>query len=73
MRRLAMHTTTISSFGERHSAHHWCAGFNEAHNVGGCGMERAEEITTLALDWLRRIRRAAWADRFPDQPAVATR
>ncbi len=58
MRRLGMHTTTISSFGERHSAYHWYAGFNEVHNVGGCGMERAEEITTLALDWLRRNGRA---------------
>jgi choline-sulfatase len=54
MRALGMHTATISSFAERHSAFHWYAGFNEVHNVGGLGYERADEVTAIALDWLRR-------------------
>jgi choline-sulfatase len=54
MRALGMHTVTISSFAERHSAFHWYAGFNEVHNVGGLGYERADEVTGVALDWLRR-------------------
>jgi choline-sulfatase len=47
-------TATISSFGERHSAWWWYAGFNEIINPGGHGMESAEEITPVALDWLER-------------------
>ncbi len=54
MRALGMHTATISSFAERHSAFHWYAGFNEVHNVGRLGYERADEVTAIALDWLRR-------------------
>ncbi|HZS14561.1 MAG TPA: sulfatase [Candidatus Dormibacteraeota bacterium] len=54
MRAVGMHTVTVSSFAERHSAFHWYAGFNEVHNVGGVGYERADEVTAVALDWLRR-------------------
>jgi choline-sulfatase len=57
MRRLhdaGLHTATISSFGERHSAWHWYAGFNEVHNNGWGGMENADEVEPLALDWIKR-------------------
>jgi|UniRef100_UPI0040496BEA choline-sulfatase len=47
-----LHTATISSFGERHSAWHWYAGFNEVHNNGCGGMENADEVEPLALDWV---------------------
>ncbi len=47
-------TATISSFGERHSAWHWHAGFNEVINPGRFGMERADEVVPLAIAWLRR-------------------
>lgn len=54
MRKVRIPSTTISSFAERHSAHHWYAGFNEAINIGMMGMERADQVTPLALDWLSR-------------------
>lgn len=54
LRDLGYHTTTVSSFGERHGCWHWYAGFNEIINPGKAGMESAEEVTGLALDWLRR-------------------
>ncbi len=51
-RKLGYHTATISSFGERHSAWHWYAGFNEVFNSGRGGNESAEEIFPIAKDWL---------------------
>lgn len=54
LRRCGMHTATVSSFGERHSALHWYAGFNEIINPGLNGLERAEEVSGIALDWLQR-------------------
>ncbi len=49
-----LHTATISPFGERHSAWHWYANFNEIHNTGKRGMERADEVAPIALDWINR-------------------
>jgi choline-sulfatase len=54
LRRAGMKTVTVSPFGERHAAWHWYAGFSEIHNPGKCGMERADEVAPLALDWLKR-------------------
>lgn len=54
MRRAGLHTASISTFGERHSAFHWYAGWNENHNVGKFGMEQAHEVEPVAVDWLRR-------------------
>jgi arylsulfatase A-like enzyme len=54
LQQLGLKTTTISPFGERHSAFHWYAGFNEMHNTGKGGMERADEIAPLAMDWIKR-------------------
>lgn len=54
LRQLGLKATTISSFGERHSAWHWYAGFNEIHNPGKMGLERADEVAPLALDWLKQ-------------------
>lgn len=54
LRRAGLKTATISSFGERHSAWHWYAGFNEIYNPGHNGMDRADEVTPIALDWLKR-------------------
>lgn len=45
-------TTMISPFGERHSAWHIYAGFTEIYNSGGGGMDRADQVEPLALDWL---------------------
>ncbi|HLV81873.1 MAG TPA: sulfatase [Chthonomonadaceae bacterium] len=61
LRQAGYHTATISPFGERHSAWHWYAGFNEVHNTGKGGMESAEEISPVALDWIARNgRRDGW-------------
>lgn len=54
LRQLGMKTATVSPFGERHSAFAWYAGFNEIYNTGKGGMESADEIAPVALDWLKR-------------------
>lgn len=54
LRKAGLYTATVSSFGERHAAWHWYAGFNEIMNPGFNGMDRAEQVTPYALDWLKR-------------------
>ncbi|MFZ0659768.1 MAG: sulfatase [Candidatus Binataceae bacterium] len=54
MRSVGMHTATISTFAERHSAYHWDAGFNEVINLGTMGIETADMVAPLALEWLAR-------------------
>lgn len=54
LRSKGFRTVTVSPFGERHSAWHWYAGFNEVYNPGHCGLEIADEVTPIALDWIRR-------------------
>ena len=54
LRAAGYKTATVSSFGERHSAWHWYAGYNEIYNCGKRGMEIADDVTPLALDWLGR-------------------
>ncbi|MBV8457100.1 MAG: sulfatase [Acetobacteraceae bacterium] len=54
LREAGHYTATISSFGERHSAWHWYAGFNEVINPGFLGMDRADDVVPVAVDWLRR-------------------
>jgi arylsulfatase A-like enzyme len=54
LRKAGMYTATVSSFGERHAAWHWYAGFNEIMNPGFNGMDRAEQVSPYALDWLER-------------------
>lgn len=61
LRNLGHHTATISSFGERHAAFHFYAGFNDVLNCGGGGNELAHEVAPLAIDWLNRNgRRDHW-------------
>jgi len=52
LRQLGYKTATISSFGERHAAWHWFAGWNEIYNPGKRGLESADEVAPIALDWL---------------------
>ncbi len=54
LRRAGLRTATVSPFGERHSAWHWYAGFNEIYNTGKGGMESAEEVAPVAIDWIGR-------------------
>lgn len=53
-RRAGLYTASISTFPERHSAWWFNAGFQEMHNVGKGGMESAEEVTPVALRWLKQ-------------------
>lgn len=54
LREAGFHTATVSSFAERHAAWHWYAGYHEIHNTGHEGMDRADQVTPLVLDWLQR-------------------
>lgn len=54
LRHAGLHTASVSPFAERHSAWHFYAGFSEMHNTGQCGMESAEHITPVVLDWIER-------------------
>jgi len=54
LRNIGLRTVTVSSFGERHAAWHWYAGFNEIYNPGFGGLDVADDVTPLAMDWLRR-------------------
>ncbi|MEC0242859.1 sulfatase [Paenibacillus dokdonensis] len=53
-RKAGMRTALVSPFGERHSAWTFYAGFNEIYNTGKSGMESAEEVTPVVLDWIER-------------------
>lgn len=52
LRQNGYRTAAVSSFGQRHAAWHWHAGFHEVRDCGGGGNEIAESVTPLALDWL---------------------
>lgn len=58
LRRAGYRTVTVSSFGERHAAWHWYAGYNEVYNPGKIGLESADEVSPFALDWLHRNARS---------------
>ncbi|AQQ70039.1 Choline-sulfatase [Limihaloglobus sulfuriphilus] len=53
-RRENMRTVLVSPFAERHSAFNFYAGFTEMYNTGKSGMESAEEVSPVALDWIKR-------------------
>jgi len=56
-RAAGMHTCSISPFAERHTANWFLNGLNEMHNhTGGGGMESAEHVTPVVLDWLEANR-----------------
>lgn len=54
LRAAGLHTVTVSSFGERHAAWHWYAGFSEIYDPGGRGNDHAHAVNALALPWLAR-------------------
>ncbi len=61
LREAGYYTATVSSFGDRHSAWQWYAGFNEVHSHNGRGHERADDIEPTAMDFLdRRGREDRW-------------
>ncbi len=61
LKRAGLHTVSVSSFAQRHSAFHWYAGLDEAYDVGQYGMEVADDVHAIAADWLtRRGREDDW-------------
>jgi len=54
LRNAGLKTITVSPFGERHSAWHWYANFSEIYNTGKGGIERGDEISPVAIDWIKR-------------------
>lgn len=48
------HTVSISTFGGRHGAWWFHAGLNEVYDIGFNGMESAEQVTPVVLDWIER-------------------
>lgn len=54
LRNRGFRTVSVSPFAERHSAWWFTAGLTESINPGKGGMESAEDITPLAMDWLGR-------------------
>ena len=49
-----LHTASVSPFAQRHSAVWFPSGLTETYDTGRGGMESAEEVTPVALDWLAR-------------------
>lgn len=49
--RYGFHTVTASSFPHRHGAWWFNAGFKEVFDIGRYGMESAEHVTPIVLDW----------------------
>lgn len=61
LRRVGMRTATVSAFGDRHSAWHFYAGFDDIRNPAFGRMERAEDINHHAAAWLKEHgRRDSW-------------
>ena len=56
MRKQGLRTASISSFAARHSAHHFCAGLDELISPGKLGLENADEVCAMAIDWIERHR-----------------
>ncbi|MBQ8185337.1 MAG: sulfatase [Clostridia bacterium] len=53
-RNAGLHTVSISTFAERHTSYWYYGGFNEMYNVGMGGGERADQVSPIAIDWIRR-------------------
>ncbi|MEI6916369.1 MAG: sulfatase, partial [Armatimonadota bacterium] len=53
LRRAGYHTASISSFPTRHAGWHFLDGFCEWRDMTGNGLERADQVTPTALEWLK--------------------
>ncbi len=53
-RKAGLYTCSISTFAERHTSYWYYGGFNEIHNIGGGGGERADEVSPVAIDWIKK-------------------
>ena len=53
-RRAGMYTASISTFAERHTSYWYYGGFNEIHNIGKGGGERADMVSPVAIEWIKK-------------------
>lgn len=53
-RRAGLHTVSISTFAERHTSYWYYGGFHEMYNIGTGGGERADMVSPVAIDWIKR-------------------
>jgi choline-sulfatase len=54
LRSAGLHTVFIGGYAERHASWHFYAGFSEIHDTGKFGMESAEDVTPVVLEWIER-------------------
>jgi arylsulfatase A-like enzyme len=54
LQKAGLRTASISSFAERHSSWWFNAGVVEAYDIGQGGVESAEHVIPIAMDWLKR-------------------
>lgn len=54
LQRLGFYTVSVSPFPQRHACWWYVGGLREWINTGKNGLDRAEEVTPFALDWLKR-------------------
>ena len=54
LKQAGLCTVFIGGFGERHATWSFYAGFREIYDTGKGGMESAEDVTPLVLDWIER-------------------
>lgn len=54
LKQAGLYTAYVGGFGERHSSWSYYAGFREIYDTGKGGMESAEDVTPVALDWIER-------------------
>ena len=54
LQKMGYHTVCMSPFGQRHGSMWFYAGFGEIHNTGQGGMESAETVMPIAVDWFDR-------------------
>jgi arylsulfatase A-like enzyme len=54
LRACGFYPVSVSPYAERHSAWWFHHGWREFYNPGKGGMERADEVVPIALDWLDR-------------------
>ncbi len=52
LRQAGLYTCYIGGFPERHSAYWYYSGFREFHDTGKGGLEIADDVTPLVLDWI---------------------
>jgi len=54
LQRAGFHTVSVSPFPQRHAAWWFVGGLMEWYNTGKNGLEIADDVTPIAIDWLKR-------------------